>query len=475
MKFLFRDKKSIGRITMSTYRVIILILFCAFIGQPLQAGNPLNSGVGTTFCDPHGLVFNDRVYLFTTDDFSPTNNDFVMKDWRMWSSADLVTWKLESTLKPEDTFLKRSFKDCWATFGATRHGKYYWYFSAGPEEVGVVVSDSPAGPWKDPLGKPLLARGLTPTEQRDPDIFRDDDGQAYMVYGTFKYFLVRLNDDMISLAETPHRVQLDREFGPYGEGKTDDKPSLHKRNGVYYLSWSSFYAMSTNLYGPYTYKGSVIAAEKVAPEFQIDKTAHVYDQWHDRHGNFFTWHNQWYYVCNDKSQPGRTDFYRDSIMAYVHYKDNGEMAPVRIDRIGVGEYDASQPRIEAEDYFNATGVEQRECPDGGFEVRGLRKGSNLFFPKVKNLQPAMRLSLRAASGNPKGATVEIREKTPTGKILGICKIPPTGGWDQYQTIDCQLKTDAAVTDLCLVLKGGSGELVRLDWFSLQCAGIGHAN
>lgn len=456
-------------------RVIFLLPIFAFISLPLQAGNPLNSGLESTFDDPHGVVFNNRVYLFTSHDFSPTNNSFVMKDWRVLSSDDLVTWKLESTLKPEETFLKRPFNDCWATFGAARHGKYYWYFSAGPEEVGVVVGDTPAGPWRDPLGKPLLPRGLTATEQRDPDIFLDDDGQAYMIYGTFNYFLVRLNDDMISLAETPRRVKLDREFGPYGEGKTDDKPSLHKRNGIYYLSWSSFYAMSTNLYGPYTYKGSVIDVEKVETAFQIDKAARGYDLWHDRHGNFFTWHNQWYYTSNDKSQPGRGEFYRDSIMAYVHYKDNGEMAPVRIDRIGVGQYDASQPRIEAEDYFDADGVEQRECPDNGFEVRSLHDGSYLLYTNVKKLKPNMRLSLRAASGNPKGATVEVREKTLAGKILGVCKIPATGGWDRYQTIECQLNVDASIKDLCLVSKGGVGELVRIDWFSLQSAGVTPGN
>lgn len=92
----------------------------------------------------------------------------------------------------------------------------------------------------------------------------DDDGRAYMVYGTLNYFVVRLGDDMISLAEPPRPVQSDKNYGPYGAGKTDYKPSLYKRNGIYYLSWSSFYAMATNVYGPYTYKSSVMAKKNVA-------------------------------------------------------------------------------------------------------------------------------------------------------------------------------------------------------------------
>ena len=457
--------------------------FAALLLAPLatlHAVNPLNSGIGPTFTDPHGVVFDDRVYLFTTDDFSPGNKGFVMKDWRVWSSSDLVAWKLESTLKPEDTFIGKPFNDCWATFGVRKNGKYYWYFSAGPTEIGVAMADSPSGPWKDPLGKPLVPLGLTPTDQRDCDILMDDDGAAYMVYGTFNYFIVRLGDDMVSLAEKPRPVVIENPVGPYGKGKTDDKPSLHKRHGIYYLSWSSFYAMSTNVYGPYTCKGSVITPERVAPEF---RKGNVY---YDRHGNFFTFNNQWYYACNDCSQPGRTPHYRDSIMAYVHYKDNGEMAPVRIDRIGVGQYDASQARIEAEDYFKSVKAETREChacgepvepasgepveSAGGFEMRGLAQGSELYYPNVLNLPADSVMTLSVASASPDGGVVEVREGKPDGLLLGRARIPNTGGWDKFQSVACPLKNAPGKASLCLVFTGSKEEFCRLDWFAFapQC-------
>lgn len=428
---------------------------------PSLADNPIVDNVGLT--DPHVAIFGDRAYVYATHDFSPQNAGFVMKDWWAWSSADLVHWRLECTLKPEDTFLKRPFNDCWATFCVHKNKKYYWYFSAGPEEIGVVVADSPSGPWKDPLGKPLLPKGLTPTEQRDPDILMDDDGKAYMVFGTFDYFIVRLGDDMISLAEKPRPVTLDRKFGPYGEGQTDDKPSLHKRNGVYYLSWSSFYAMSTSVYGPYAYKGSVISPDLVAPEFRIKNL------WNDRHGNFFTWHNQWYYACNDKSGPGRTDVYRDAVISYVHYRDNGELAPIRLDRVGVGQYDARAGRIEAEDFFDLRGGEVRESVEGGFEVRGLRNGSTLLYPNIENLSRDAVLSLRAACGNPNGATIEVHADGPRGKLLGRCKVASSGGWTTFATTDCPLRNGAGKGGVCLVFKGGAGELLRLDWLSFRAA------
>jgi len=430
------------------------------------AGNPIVKDKGLT--DPHIVIHEDRAYLFATHDFSQENNGFLMKDWWVWSSRDMVNWEHESTLRPEDTYLRKPFDDCWATFGVFRNGKCYWYFSAGPNDIGVVVADSAAGPWKDPLGKALLPAGLTTTDQRDPDVFFDDDGTAYLVFGTFDYFLVRLNDDMISLAEKPHPIALDRNFGPYGEGKTDDKPSLHKRNGIYYLSWSSYYAMSDNVYGPYTFKGSVIAPEGVAPELRNIPTA-TYGKdatiWHDRHGNFFTWHNQWYYTCNDKSLPGRTDFFRDAFLSHVHYRDNGEMAPIQLNELGVGHYDASQGRIEAEDYFNAVNANKRQCPEGGFEIRDIRQGSCLVYPNVMNLPGDSLVSFRVACENPAGATIEVRANREQGPVLGRCQVPCTGGWTSYQTVECQLRNKPEKIDIYLVFDGQGDELLRLDWLS----------
>ncbi len=129
-----------------------------------------------------------------------------MDDWWVWSSADLVSWKLESVLNPEDTYIGKAFDQCWATDAAFRNGKYYWYFSEGNEQAGVVVGETPIGPWKDPLGKPLLDSTLTPTDEYDMTVFQDDDGEFYILFGVWDYYMARLNENMISLAEEPRKV-----------------------------------------------------------------------------------------------------------------------------------------------------------------------------------------------------------------------------------------------------------------------------
>lgn len=110
----------------------------------LLSGNPILRRRGV--CDPHVRIFNDRAWLYATHDKSPDSTTFVMEDWWVWSSPDLVNWTHECTLRPEDTYIGPGFTSCWATDAAERNGRYYWYFSEANRSTGVVVGETPAGP-----------------------------------------------------------------------------------------------------------------------------------------------------------------------------------------------------------------------------------------------------------------------------------------------------------------------------------------
>ena len=124
----------------------------------LTAGNPIIKDFG--MADPHAYVFNDKVYLFTTRDAVKDAKSFIMPDWHIWSSTDLINWKHERTIEPTETYMGQS-NDCWATETVCKDGKYYFYFSNGNKNTGVMVSDKPEGPYKDILQKPLLSSDLT--------------------------------------------------------------------------------------------------------------------------------------------------------------------------------------------------------------------------------------------------------------------------------------------------------------------------
>jgi arabinoxylan arabinofuranohydrolase len=257
-----------------------------------------------------------------------------MKDWWIWSSDDLVNWKHECTIDPADTYIG-PLNSCWAVDAEEKNGFYYLYVSAGSENIGVLKSESPVGPWTSPLDHHMLTSGSAPTVTRDPAIFTDEKGDSYILFGLHNFCIAKLNEDMISLAETPKKIEVINPRGPYNlDGKNkkepmDDKVDLHKYKGKYYLSWGSFYAMSDNLYGPYECKGSIIVEENVSPEFRNQ------DLNYDRHGKYFEWNGQWYFVCNDMSQPDSRWYFRNIIISKVFYKENGEIEFIKINREGV--------------------------------------------------------------------------------------------------------------------------------------------
>ncbi len=444
---------------MKTFCTIIIFLVFQMVGY---TQNPIISNKGVT--DPHIRIINGKAYLSVCHDRSIENKGFVLDDWWLWSSDDLVNWKLESVLKPEDTYIGKSFSGCWATDMAFRNGKYYWYFSEENKQSGVVVSDSPSGPWKDPLGKPLLPSELTPTQEYDIGIIQDAAGEYYIVFGVWDYYIAKLNPDMISLAEKPHKIDIKNPRGPYNQdGKntkmpTDDKPYIHFYNGKYYLSWGCFYAMADNVYGPYNYTGSIMGSTSFAPGYEKPTWPKGFQQ--GRHGSFFEFHKQWYFAYDDISQTGNR-YYRNSFISYLHYKKNGEMAAVRVDGIGVGQYDANQP-IQAEDYFESSGIKKREIPNGGFAISDIENNDFLVYPNIKNLDQKRTIQCKVVANT--ASSIEIRKDSPKGELIALCKLGATNLSGTYENISCHLPKMKDKQSLCFVFKGKGKQLLLFDSF-----------
>ena len=486
------------------------LLLGALLGSVARAANPIVPNVG--MADPHGHVFNDRVYIYATHDFSPNNTHFRMKNWWVWSSGDLVTWREESVVSPFPWEPASLASECWATDAAEgRDGKHYFYLSLGSSETGVVVSESgPGGPWRDPIGKPLLpaslCAGLGPpaTSCYDPGVLRDPkDGEFYIVFGSGAYYIAKLAPDMVSLAEAPRHLDVRNSQSYYGPGHVDDMPFLHARNGTYYLSWGCFYATGTNPYGPFTYQGTVVQTDRIAPDFRLPHNASR--PWYqqrdlgDRHASFFEFHGQWYFSCNDHSHSSdKFDdvFFRDVVISYVHYFANNSIAPVRIDGNGVGQYNLStlaEPyRVEAENYFSIAGpgaATRQVGHTAAFAVAGLRDGASLAYPRVSGVPRGAALVLRAANGGhvtdgrvevrvipPEGADAEAAAAVLAAPPRGVCgPIAPTGGgWDRFVDVPCALAAPLDAGHLgTLVLNFSSSEsgaeFARLDSFTLAAA------
>lgn len=259
--------------------------------------NPLITEPGMS--DPHALVVNDTVYMFTGHDVGFGKPDWVMPDWRIYRSTDLISWQHVGTIDPKDNYMGKGHTSCWAGDIVERNGKYYWYFSNRKESTGVMVASSPEGPYVDALGEPLV-------DSFDPSIFVDDDLTPYIVYGEKGYKIARLKESMIALDEEPKDIVINKTT----HFPDTDKNALHKYKDTYYLSCSGYYATSKNIYGPYETQGVVGEGWGIDTGFG--------------HGDFFTWKGDWYHVWTTYRDRDY-DRIRDNYITTVSYDENGVM------------------------------------------------------------------------------------------------------------------------------------------------------
>ncbi|WP_158842352.1 family 43 glycosylhydrolase [Saccharothrix deserti] len=215
------------------------------------------------FADPHITNFNGRYYLYpTTDGYASWSAPY----YKAFSSTDLVNWTDHGVILDHGPDVSWADNSAWAPAVVAKNGRYYLYFSGGAasgdtaKHLGVAVSDSPTGPFRDALGKPLIRAGAYPGQAIDPMVFTDDNGQSYLYWGNGSAHVVPLNADMVSF--DPAAVRTITTTG-YREASF-----VLKRNGTYYFMWSEndtrdenyqvAYATGPSPLGPWTKRGVVL-------------------------------------------------------------------------------------------------------------------------------------------------------------------------------------------------------------------------
>ncbi|MFL9843579.1 family 43 glycosylhydrolase [Flavobacterium rhizosphaerae] len=180
---------------MKVHSYFFLVIQLLFL-LPARSQNPIIQTIYTA--DPAVLVHKDTLFLYTGHD-EDNSTWFTMKDWHVYATTDMVNWTDKGSPLSVDTF-SWAKKDAWAGQCIERNGKFYWYVCLNDKKlnrmsIGVAVSDRPDGPFKDALGKPLIANAWGDI---DPTVFIDDDGQAYLYWGNPNLYYVKLNEDMVS-------------------------------------------------------------------------------------------------------------------------------------------------------------------------------------------------------------------------------------------------------------------------------------
>jgi beta-xylosidase len=226
----------------------------------IKFGNPVISHKYTA--DPAAIEHNGTVYMYTGHDEPPAGvNDYVMKDWLVFSSKDMVHWQ-EHPVPLRATDFTWASGDAYASQVIGRDGKFFWYVAVSHaaiagKAIGVAVADNPVGPFSDARGTALITNetigesGDTKTNL-DPTVMIDDDGQAWLFWGNKRCFYAPLHKNMIELSGDVKEITLPE----FSEGAW-----IYKRHGWYYLLYGYSYpekvayAMSRSIDGPWEFKG----------------------------------------------------------------------------------------------------------------------------------------------------------------------------------------------------------------------------
>src|SRR6187551_3512266 len=147
---------------------IFLLMICCLSMIEITAQNPIIKDIFTA--DPSPLVHKGTLYLYTGHDVATEQDtNYKMADWRVYSTTDMATWKDHGAPLSPSTF-SWATGDAYAAQCIERKGKFYWFVSTfhkedanskGGAAIGVAVSDSPTGPFKDAIGKALITNEMT--------------------------------------------------------------------------------------------------------------------------------------------------------------------------------------------------------------------------------------------------------------------------------------------------------------------------
>ncbi|KRG70687.1 glycoside hydrolase [Pseudoxanthomonas dokdonensis] len=290
-------------------------------------GNPLFHDRFTA--DPAPLVVGDRLYLYVGHDEAQRDEMFNMREWLVYSTADMTTWQYHGPIMRVSDF-KWAKADAWAAQAIEKDGRFRFYAAVEHDQthpgkaIGVAVSDSPSGPFVDAKGAALITNEMTPKgthswEDIDPTVFTDDDGSTWIAWGNRQCYIARLK---------PNMIELDGPITEITPPHFEEGPWLHKRGPLYYLTYASLdrsrhrdekvsYATAPSIQGPWTYRGELTGSGKYS--FTIHPGIAQFK------GNWYLFlHNAALTIGDQNGATGR----RAVTVEYLRYNEDGSIKPV---------------------------------------------------------------------------------------------------------------------------------------------------
>lgn len=444
-----------------------LLYVMIFLSHFSSAQNPI---IQTRYtADPAPMIYNDKVYLYTTHDEN-ASTWFTMNDWRLYTSGDMVNWTDHGIVLSYSDF-SWAKRDAWAAQCIERNGRFYMYVPVINKEnnnpaIGVAVADNPYGPFYDPLDKPLVQTGVGDI---DPSVFIDDDGQAYLYWGNPNCYYVKLNEDMISYKGEVVGIPMTEEA--FGRRENDPKratlyeegPWLYKRNDRYYLLWAGGplpehlgYSISDSPTGPWKYGGILMPTEGKS---------------FTNHPGIIDFRGKTYLFYHNGALPGGSGFTRSVCVDEIKFDKNGTIPQINMTEKGIEKSQATlNPYIknEAETIAWSEGVKSDQNTQVGVFITATGNGS---YTKVRDVDfgqtGASGFRARVSTVH-NDVTMEIRLDGIEGELIATVGVPRTGGSDRWELVSAEVTRVTGIHDLYFVFKGNTtGDLMYFDYWMFK--------
>ena len=442
-------------------------------GSYVKADNENNPLVTQNYgADPGVLVYNDTVYVYTTNDtqeFAGNNENTYGKinTLNCYSSKDMVNWTDHGSFKIAGSsgaakWASNSWAPCIATKKINGQDKFFLYFANNGGGIGVLTADSPTGPWKDPIGRALIT-GSTPgcsgvVWMFDPAVLVDSDGTGYLYFGggvpngqaahpkTVR--VIKLGGDMISTSGSAATIDAPYVFEDSG---------INKIGNTYYYSYCSNwncangfnnaaieYMTSNSPMGPFTYQGEVMKNPGV---FFSGSTGNNHHQIFEFKGSYY----MAYHTRSVESKViGKSLGYRTTQIDKINVS-GGKISSLTPSMSGVSQLSYVNPydAVQAETMFTQSGIGVSGNGDGVAWVDSISNGD---FTKVKGVNFDKGLSSITVNVNSRGAgTIQVRENNQSGNLLGTINLSDTNGKNANFT--GTMKNVSGVKNICFVFNG----------------------
>ncbi|WP_223587492.1 carbohydrate binding domain-containing protein [Microbacterium sp. OVT16B] len=496
--------------------------------KPVGDHNPL---VGHKFgADPHHLIYNGRLYIYSTDDTQqyelnskdanglPTQSNGYGGITRLnvMSTSDMVNWVDHGSIPiAREGGAAPWSRNSWAPAAIEKDGKVYLYFCDSGTGTAVVVGGSPLGPWNDPLGKKIIpdtvsrdyiAGGGFPAGMWlfDPEVFIDDDGQGYLYFGGNSQIgtapnvqgpqnpkstrVVKLKDDMVTLDGDP--VEID------GPGMFEAS-SMFKRGDTYYYSYSSNFQVN-EVPGQYPSRGGIAymmtddpmklgSSEYAGVAFQNQGTFFGAGNGGNNHSDMFTYKGETYFTYHAQTRgaawaaalgtPGATQGYRSVHIDKLEFNADGTIKPIVGTRAGVAQVESFDPyrTFEAETLAWQLGISTAKTDAASVEFPEHNGGGNMVLSGVDDGDFAGISGVDFGSGA-KTVSARVKPLVEGGSIQVrlddvdgqvVAEIPVDGTVGEWTTVQADVTGAAGEHDVFFVFAAPEGADADADLFEVD--------